>query len=743
MDSLIYNLSSEWNYRNDIVPAQILITNDSKWNDFNSLRNRNPETKLIAYSYWGDYQPFGRVKGKEHEKNWDSNKDGIPDEGAPSWFGPVNTGWTLPLTHPGNYYADIKGKHPSYNVRFWDETWLSYIKSYITELSNNKWDGIFLDVIWNPNWLVETEVNKETYTPDELKNYTYQSLKSLKEYINQNHPEFDLYINGTNPQSFLINNESLLTFVDGLLFENAHYWNVDMSKNIYPTNAGLDDIVSENQLIFLQDEIKKYNPNIILGTDDDVENDDRIFCQIARRADKFNLIPNINYDNLERINQNGDTTSYPQILSQVDIEKKDILTNKYDMRSIMIGLEGNDTLYGSFYDEILMGGIGDDTLFGSDGSDIAVYKYNYNSYKFNRLNPSLISVETKEEFKNLHELDLEINTWEIAGENVSFTLEINNKSYLIDSKIITNDDKKIKYTINEKIKSIIVHHTNHRYDPITDSSNGIAINSISIDDNEVDLSAASFIDGKETWAGYSEEYDTVNIGKGRVEIDVETYNIKKETEGKDLLYDIEKISFLDQIVDIEKVDKNKDFDGHFKDYKFYKQNNGVYQIKTYSGFDDITGLPLLTFTGEAETSSFRNISTITDIQGTFDQVTGLNTDSGEMFRLYNAAFGRFPDADGLKYWIDQFSSGRNTRRVVAQSFLGSEEFIQRYGSNISNETYVNNLYKNVLGRDADTEGLNYWLGNLSNEIETRYEVLLGFAESAENKALFTEMTGFG
>ena len=101
-----------------------------------------------------------------------------------------------------------------------------------------------------------------------------------------------------------------------------------------------------------------------------------------------------------------------------------------------------------------------------------------------------------------------------------------------------------------------------------------------------------------------------------------------------------------------------------------------------------------------------------------------------------------PDADGLKYWIDQFSSGKNTRRVVAQSFLGSAEFTEKYGSNVSDETYVNNLYKNVLGRDADSAGLNYWVGNLSSGKETRYEALLGFAESAENKALFTDMTGF-
>ena len=114
-----------------------------------------------------------------------------------------------------------------------------------------------------------------------------------------------------------------------------------------------------------------------------------------------------------------------------------------------------------------------------------------------------------------------------------------------------------------------------------------------------------------------------------------------------------------------------------------------------------------------------------------------------MFRLYNAAFARFPDSDGLKYWIGKYSSGENDSRSVASSFLISDEFKTLYGDNVSTSTYVNNLYKNVLGRDADASGLNYWTSQLNNGNETRYEVLLGFAESAENKALFTEMTGFG
>ncbi len=216
-------------------------------------------------------------------------------------------------------------------------------------------------------------------------------------------------------------------------------------------------------------------------------------------------------------------------------------------------------------------------------------------------------------------------------------------------------------------------------------------------------------------------------------------------DGTDTLSNIEYIQFTDQTVEEVKVDVVKTYSGNFKDYKFYNKGNGVYEIKNSSTgtTDDITGYPLLTFTGEAATSSFKDVSAIVDIKGTFDQVTGLKTDSGEMFRLYNAAFARFPDADGLKYWIDEFSSGRNTRRVVAKSFLGSAEFAERYGENVSNAKYVETLYVNVLGRDYDQEGYNYWLGNLNSGLETRYELLLGFAENAENLALFTEMTGLG
>ena len=177
--------------------------------------------------------------------------------------------------------------------------------------------------------------------------------------------------------------------------------------------------------------------------------------------------------------------------------------------------------------------------------------------------------------------------------------------------------------------------------------------------------------------------------------------------------------------------------GNSYDYTFINQGNNQYGIKADNStkIDSITGISEVEFTD-------KSIDIAKDVIGVFDQVTGLNTDSGKMFRLYNAAFARFPDADGLKYWIGNFSSGIDDERAVSSSFLASAEFKQRYGDDITHQTYVQNLYLNVLNRELDQGGYNYWVGNLNNGIEQRHEVLLGFSESAENKLLFTEMTGF-
>lgn len=98
-------------------------------------------------------------------------------------------------------------------------------------------------------------------------------------------------------------------------------------------------------------------------------------------------------------------------------------------------------------------------------------------------------------------------------------------------------------------------------------------------------------------------------------------------------------------------------------------------------------------------------------------------------RLYYAAFLRHPDASGLTYWIRARQSGRSLQSI-ATSFASSSEFRSRYGS-LSDARFVEQVYRNVLGRAPDASGASFWEDRLEAG-DSRGEVLVGFSESAEH-----------
>lgn len=107
--------------------------------------------------------------------------------------------------------------------------------------------------------------------------------------------------------------------------------------------------------------------------------------------------------------------------------------------------------------------------------------------------------------------------------------------------------------------------------------------------------------------------------------------------------------------------------------------------------------------------------------------------AGQVYRLYKAAFNRTPDVPGLSYWIHQVDQGSPLLNA-ATGFIQSQEFKDLYGANPTNAEYLDALYWNVLGREPDQAGYNYWLSVLNQGLNTREEVLVEFSESAENKA---------
>lgn len=119
---------------------------------------------------------------------------------------------------------------------------------------------------------------------------------------------------------------------------------------------------------------------------------------------------------------------------------------------------------------------------------------------------------------------------------------------------------------------------------------------------------------------------------------------------------------------------------------------------------------------------------------------------GKAYRLYKAAFNRDPmqdDKAGLGYWIAQLDAGMSLEEV-AERFLDSTEFVELYGEDLNNESFVRAVYLNVLERPPDLQGLDWWLNEINtNPEKTRAKVLADFAESSENQVNTLELIGAG
>ncbi len=130
-------------------------------------------------------------------------------------------------------------------------------------------------------------------------------------------------------------------------------------------------------------------------------------------------------------------------------------------------------------------------------------------------------------------------------------------------------------------------------------------------------------------------------------------------------------------------------------------------------------------TGSLTRLQFRDVWVALDIDG----------NAGNVFRLYQAAFDRAPDLGGQGFHLATIEQRGLTLLQVAENFYNSAEFGAKYnGSN--NTQFISLLYRNILHREAEPGGLNYWLGVLDRASDARairIEVLNAIAASGENK----------
>ncbi len=111
------------------------------------------------------------------------------------------------------------------------------------------------------------------------------------------------------------------------------------------------------------------------------------------------------------------------------------------------------------------------------------------------------------------------------------------------------------------------------------------------------------------------------------------------------------------------------------------------------------------------------------------------------YRIYQASFNRTPDEDGVLFWIgvldsldDKGWSQYDKQQFLAEQFIESLEFTNLFGTNPTNEQYIDAMYSNVLDRLPDKAGYDFWIGGMERGL-TPEDILIAFTESDENVAL--------
>ena len=105
------------------------------------------------------------------------------------------------------------------------------------------------------------------------------------------------------------------------------------------------------------------------------------------------------------------------------------------------------------------------------------------------------------------------------------------------------------------------------------------------------------------------------------------------------------------------------------------------------------------------------------------------SDVATLVRMYSTLFGRAGDEGGLNFWIGMYESGASLSGV-ADAFIASSEADARYGA-MTDEQFIESLYQVAFDRVGQANEVGYWVDGLEAGAIDRGEVLLSFANSAE------------
>lgn len=111
--------------------------------------------------------------------------------------------------------------------------------------------------------------------------------------------------------------------------------------------------------------------------------------------------------------------------------------------------------------------------------------------------------------------------------------------------------------------------------------------------------------------------------------------------------------------------------------------------------------------------------------------TGCDEYTDSVARLYTAGLGRETEQGGFEFWVNEYMRSRYSLYRMAMFFTQSDEFARSFGQP-SNREFVEIMYRNVLDREGEMGGIDFWTSELDSGRRDRATILLNFAESPEN-----------
>lgn len=102
----------------------------------------------------------------------------------------------------------------------------------------------------------------------------------------------------------------------------------------------------------------------------------------------------------------------------------------------------------------------------------------------------------------------------------------------------------------------------------------------------------------------------------------------------------------------------------------------------------------------------------------------VHSSSEKIAALYTLMYHRAPDQSGLGYWLNEMAQGK-TMMDISRAFAGNSRFTTDYAT-LTNQQFVELIYKEGLGNAGDAQGVGYWTKKL-NDGQTRADLLADFA----------------